>query len=88
MNAVIQGYQWREQLLNGQVTSIKALAEAGRVPYFLFDASSFGLDFLAPDMMEAILNGTQPADMTLERFRRPIPLEWSKQRQVFGFASL
>jgi hypothetical protein len=43
------------------------------------------LSFLAPDLIEAILNGWQPPELTLERFRRPIPLEWARQRQYFSF---
>ena len=87
VNAVIQGYQWREHLLNGRIASIKALArQEGIYTSYLMRVVRVG--FLAPDIMEAILTGTQPADMTLEQFRRPIPLEWSKQRTLFGFASL
>jgi len=87
VKAVIQGYQWREQLLTGPVDSIKDLARKnGMTTSYVMRVVRVG--FLAADIMEAIFNGTQPADMTLERFRRPIPLEWPKQRQLFGFVAL
>jgi hypothetical protein len=43
------------------------------------------LSFLAPDLIESILMGGQPPELTLERFRRPIPLEWEMQRTYFSF---
>jgi hypothetical protein len=41
--------------------------------------------FLAPDIIDAILEGRQTAALTLEIFRKPIPLEWSEQRLMLGF---
>jgi DNA invertase Pin-like site-specific DNA recombinase len=43
-----------------------------------------GLAFLAPDLQRAILDGTQPADLTLDHLMaRPLPAEWGAQRQLF-----
>ncbi len=42
------------------------------------------LGFLAPDLIEAILNGRLPLAVTLEPLRHPIPLEWPEQREYFG----
>jgi hypothetical protein len=41
--------------------------------------------FLAPDIVESILEGRQPAQMTFDRFRQPVPAEWSEQRKLLGF---
>ena len=87
VNAVIQAYQWQKQLLNGKVESIKELARREGV-HTRYMMRIQRLSFLAPDIIEAILNGTQPAAMTLERFRCPIPFDWSKQRRLFGFAPI
>ena len=41
---------------------------------------------LAPDIQRAILDGVQPADLTLSRLiTGELPLSWAEQRQVFGF---
>jgi hypothetical protein len=40
--------------------------------------------FLAPDITEAILAGTQSVRITVESLRKPIPLDWSEQRRLFG----
>ena len=43
------------------------------------------LAFLAPDIIEAILAGRQPVDLSQERLRRTFSLDWSEQRQRLGF---
>ncbi len=45
------------------------------------------LSYLAPDIITAILNGTQPPELTGRRIMRQnaIPLDWAEQRQMFGF---
>jgi hypothetical protein len=41
---------------------------------------------LAPDLVEAIVNGTQPVALTAERLKRlgPLPLRWDQQRTLLG----
>jgi DNA invertase Pin-like site-specific DNA recombinase len=42
------------------------------------------LAFLAPDLQRAILDGSQPADLTLDHLMaKPLPAEWGAQRQLF-----
>jgi hypothetical protein len=42
------------------------------------------LTLLAPDIVEAILNGQQGPNVTLARVLEPFPLEWAKQSIYFG----
>ena len=45
------------------------------------------LAFLSPFIQNAILEGRQPPDLTLERIvRRPVPLDWKRQEAYYGFA--
>jgi site-specific DNA recombinase len=41
--------------------------------------------FLAPDIVEAIVEGHQPRSLTVKLLLRGIPLAWSDQRTTFGF---
>ena len=37
------------------------------------------LTLLAPDNVEAILDGRQPAEVTLAALMKPFPVEWAEQ---------
>ncbi len=43
------------------------------------------LTLLAPEIVEAILDGRQPAEMTLAEMMRRFPLLWGRQREFFRF---
>ena len=45
------------------------------------------LAFLAPKIVEAILAGTQPVDLTAETLTKHanLPLSWPDQKPLFGF---
>jgi hypothetical protein len=42
------------------------------------------LTLLAPEIVEAILDGRQPAEMGLDDLLEAFPLEWQGQRPHFG----
>ena len=41
--------------------------------------------YLAPDIVEAIVEGRQPRILTVKLLLRGIPLDWADQRAAFGF---
>jgi site-specific DNA recombinase len=87
IEAVRRSNEWWQWLTSGAVNSVKAVAERASV-----DASDvtryLPLAFLAPDIVEAIVDGNQPIDLNIEHLKKlsPIPANWNKQRKVFGFA--
>jgi len=40
---------------------------------------------LAPDIVEAIVEGRQPRSLTVKRLLQGIPCAWPEQRAAFGF---
>lgn len=40
--------------------------------------------FLAPDLVEAILQGHQPPELTLDQMLHNLLLDWAKQREALG----
>ncbi len=42
------------------------------------------LNSLAPDIVEAILNGRAPEGLSLRQLHRGIPVSWRKQREFWG----
>ncbi len=71
------------ELKDGKARSISELAERHDV-----DRTDVGrlipLAFLAPDIIEAILDGRQPIDLTVSRLKRigDPPVSWQEQRKV------
>ena len=41
--------------------------------------------YLAPDIVEAIIEGRQPHALTVKRLLQGIPCAWADQRAAFGF---
>ena len=41
--------------------------------------------YLAPDIVEAIVEGRQPRILTVKLLLKGIPLDWADQRAAFGF---
>lgn len=87
INAVRSASKWFKELNSGGATNIRELAERhhtdkGDVSRIL------PLAFLAPDIIEAILDGQQPVELTAYRLKRlrDLPLLWSEQRRVLGFS--
>ena len=64
------------------------LACEGRVEHQSYVGRVLRLTLLAPDIIEAILGGRQPAEMTLAALMRPFPVEWEAQRIEKGHATL
>ena len=45
------------------------------------------LAFLSPAIQKAILVGSQPPELTLEKIiRKPTPLDWEMQARIYGFS--
>ena len=75
---VARSHRWLDQLTSGAIASI-AQAEGidgGDVSRFL------PLAFLAPGIVEALMNGRQGVELTAEKMRQilPIPCSWREQR--------
>jgi len=87
MEAVTQAHQWFAKLQSGAAESVRALADHHRVDKG--DVSRMlPLAFLAPDIVEAILDGRQPVEMTAYRLKRlrDLPPLWDDQRRLLGFS--
>ena len=86
VKAIVRGRQWFEQLASGQSRSFAEIASAEGVTR-RYVARLIPLAFLAPDIVERILSGSQPVDLTAEELTKRIdlPLAWAEQRGALGF---
>jgi hypothetical protein len=44
------------------------------------------LNYLAPDIVQAILDGREPSGLSLIKLSEPMPMAWAEQRASLGFA--
>jgi DNA invertase Pin-like site-specific DNA recombinase len=88
IKVVVRAHNWFEMLKNRKVESISELARAESVQR-TYPSRIIPLVFLAPDITEAILEGRQPIDLSLDRLMAamPLPLAWDEQRAALGFAA-
>ena len=86
MKAVARGRVWYERVLADKSSDQRSLTlHAGVTERYV--GLVFGCAFLAPDIVEAILDGRQPGDLTFKKLCSNIPLSWVEQRRQFGFSS-
>jgi len=75
-----------DALVTGRVQSIAELAAQENIgqPYI---RRLLTLAFLAPEIIEAVLTGNQPADLTAKKLirSRTLPLDWQSQKHILGF---
>ena len=85
IKAVARGRAWYDQIIAGHLPDLKSLArKTGLTAYYVKNVLSCA--FLAPDIVEAILDGRQPPTLKLRDLYKSIPLSWAEQRKQFGFA--
>ncbi|MEQ8963168.1 MAG: hypothetical protein RLP02_35565, partial [Coleofasciculus sp. C2-GNP5-27] len=86
IKAVIRAYKWFDDLVSGRAKSLIDIAKAEGISA-RYVSHVMPLAFLAPEIVEAILNGMQPVDLTAETLikRIDVPLSWAEQNILLGF---
>lgn len=74
--ALIKALQWNQELLDGSVPSMTALARKYHVTQ-RYIAHLIKLAYLPPHIMTAIHKGDIPPMLTLDRLKKGIPLDWN-----------
>ncbi|MDN5249712.1 MAG: hypothetical protein QWI73_06480 [Alphaproteobacteria bacterium] len=84
ISALGKAFSWQRMLDEGKYQTPKELAEKEKVEVTHM-YRVMRLTLLAPDIIEAVLNGKQPRTLTLQNVVRGFPISWQEQRKVFGF---
>jgi len=80
VKALARAFRWKRMLESGEFTTIAELADReGIAPSYM--TRVLRLTLLAPEIVEAILDGKQSAELTLARVLELFPIEWSRQRR-------
>jgi hypothetical protein len=81
VKALSRAFRWKCMLESGKFATIAELAKCEDIaPSYL--TRVLRLTLLAPDIVEAILDGRQPAEMTLAALMEPFSVGWREQVEV------
>jgi hypothetical protein len=82
IKALVRAHRWRRRIESGYVKSITDLAEHEGVTD-AYVCRLLPLTCLAPDIVEAILDGRQPKGLRLAKLLGNGPLAWEEQRRLW-----
>jgi hypothetical protein len=85
VKALVRAHRWRQWIESGRAKSITDLAEQEGVTD-AYVCRLLPLTCLAPDILEAILDGRQPKGLRLAEMLGNGALGWEEQRRGWGFS--
>jgi len=84
VKALARAFRWKRRLESGEFATIAELAEReGIAPSYM--TRVMRLTLLAPDIVEAILDGKQGSEVTLARVLESFPEEWDAQYRYIRY---
>ena len=81
VKAIARGFRWRKLLESGAYVTVEDLAAVEKIKSS-YVSRVLRLTLLAPDIVESILDGRPPPELTLAVLMRPFPEQWELQRQL------
>jgi hypothetical protein len=87
IKALARAFRWKRMLESGEFATIAELAEReGIAPSYM--TRILRVTLLAPNIGEAILDGSQGPGVTLAPVLEPFPVEWDEQRRRFSTCAI
>ncbi len=85
---ISKAHDWFERLSSGRCGSVQAIAQEEQIASSSYVTRVIYLAFLAPDIVQRIVRGEQPVDLTADRLIRmgPLPMAWEDQREMLGMS--
>jgi hypothetical protein len=83
VKALARAFRYQRLLDAGRYGSISEMAAAERIERGYL-GSLLRLTLLAPEIVNAIIDGRQAEGMDLPRLLAPFPVDWSAQRRALG----
>jgi len=83
LKTIVRAHKWFNDLATGRVKNMAEITSREGVDKS-YVSRVVNLAFLAPDIIESIISGHQPADLNVEKLtkRTDLPLDWVQQRQL------
>lgn len=86
VKAIARAHRWKRLMESGRFASVTELAVAENINQS-YVGRVLRLTLLAPDIVEAILDGRQPPTWQLELLLKPFSTDWSEQRRALASES-
>jgi site-specific DNA recombinase len=84
LKAIARGHAWFEELATGRARSLHELATRDGITR-RYIRRLINLAFLSPELVEAILQGRQPVELTATRLTElDLPLDWTEQHRLLA----
>jgi hypothetical protein len=83
VKAIARAYRWRGMIEHGEYASVTEVAAAEKINQS-YVCRVLRLTLLAPDLVEAILDGRHPSRLQLRTLLNPFPSEWNAQAHYFA----
>lgn len=84
INAIAKSFYWNKLLLSSEARIIEDIQKLENLKSKTYVGNVLQLKFLAPDIIEKILNGKNPKDLTIENLFNIKTLNWAKQRKALN----
>ena len=83
VKALARAFRWKRMLESGEFASISELAEKEGIA-FTYMARLMRLSLLSPELVDAVMDGHQPANITLANLMDPFPADWKEQHALWS----
>jgi hypothetical protein len=85
VKALARAWQWQRMLEDGEFGTVQDLAQVEKInPSYV--SRVLRLTLLAPEVVEAILDGRQPLELQLKALLKQFPAQWEEQRAFVGLS--
>jgi hypothetical protein len=78
VKAIVRAHRWRDMLESGDYATVRDLAKAESINESYL-CRVLRLTLLSPKIIEAILEGKQPATLQLDELIKQFPIDWDRQ---------
>lgn len=86
VKALARAFRWRKLLESGVHSTVEDIARSEKISAS-YVSRILRLTLLAPDIVEAILDGKQPAELQLGTLPEPLSNRWEEQRARINLIS-
>jgi hypothetical protein len=83
IKAIARGYRWKQMMESGNYASVTELAASERINQSYL-CRVLRLTLLAPDIIEAVLDGRLSTAPQLRELMTPFPVDWKAQKHLYS----